>query len=316
VTSDLDTIKKVKEFVAQLDQPRIPPPPPETEVIKMRYATAKDAVTQIKTVLGEVADIQVDERLNALIVTGSPEGVDQIKEFLAKVDIPLQQVMLDLKVVDITSTGRKSLGINWNQWLATTIFAEGARPDGTAPPAYLGIPIDAFARTPFSLTATLNFLVESNEARILAAPRIATMSGKTASIHVGDKFPIVYYDPRAGQYQVIYVDIGIKLEVKPTIGPDGYITCDITPTVSSLRELIQNQYPRTIERTATTTMRVKDGETIVIGGLIQDEDREVVDKVPLLGDLPIVGALFKTTTKGPDVKSEVVIMITPKVLSH
>ena len=147
----------------------------------------------------------------------------------------------------------------------------------------------------------------------MASPRVAAQSGTEAQIHIGDKFPIVYFDPRAGQFQVNYVDIGIKLDVTANVKQDGYVVCKILPEVSTLVELVNNQYPRTAVRKVTTDARIKDGETLVLGGLIREEDIQAVQKVPLLGDLPIFGTLFRNTTFSKT-RNEVVLMMTSNIM--
>ena len=109
------------------------------------------------------------------------------------------------------------------------------------------------------------------------------------------------------------MDIGIKLDVKPEIKADGYIVTELRPEVSNLIELVNNQYPRTAIRTVNTTMRVKDGDTIVIGGLIREDERVTVAKLPFLGDLPVLGVLFRTTGVDKS-RSEVVMMLTPHIM--
>jgi len=182
-----------------------------------------------------------------------------------------------------------------------------------APPQFTQLAISEFARSPFVIASSINFLVTQGEAKVLASPRIATISDKESLIHIGDKFPIVYFDPRAGQFQVQYVDIGIKLDVKPSVKADGYIVCDIRPEVSTLVELVNNQYPRTAVRTVQTLMRVKDGDTVVIGGLINEQDIQNVQKVPLLSDLPIIGTMFRSISVTRS-RNEVVLMLTPHVM--
>jgi len=175
------------------------------------------------------------------------------------------------------------------------------------------IAIGAFARSPLAIAASISFLVTQNEAKILASPRVASLSGEEALIHIGDKYPIVYFDPRAGQFQVQYVDIGIKLDVTSTVKADGYVLIDVRPEVSTLLELINNQYPRTAVRIIETKMRVKDGDTIIIGGLIREEDIQNVSKIPLLGDLPILGPLFRQVSVTKN-RNEVVLMMTPNIM--
>lgn len=322
---------QIKRELANLDRVPEPPPPPLREFLSVKYGDINEVRTLLSTLVPDVT-YNVDTRLNLLIAEGAPGAVDQAKELLAEIDRPLDQVMIDLKVIDISDNGTKNLGVTWggngspgivetnfNEYAvgqevlrtaAGPILSPAAVP---AIPANVPIAIGSFARTPLALSASIQFLVTQNEAKILAAPRIAALSGEEALIHIGDKYPIVYFDPRAGQFQVQYVDIGIKLDVTSTVKADGYIVCDVRPEVSTMLELINNQYPRTAVRLVQTKMRVKDGDTIIIGGLIREEDIQNVTKVPLLGDLPILGALFRSvkTTKN---RNEVVLMMTPNIM--
>lgn len=326
-----EDLLQIKRELSNLDRVPQPPPPPTREFIPVKYAD----ITEVRGLLGTmVPDVQynVDARQNLLIVEGSPGAIDQVRELLAELDRPQEQVMVDLKVVDISDNGSKNLGVQWggNQTpnaLSTQFneYAVGQRvvrtPQGPvldpvaaiASPANVPIAIGSFARTALAIDATINFLVSQNEAKILASPRVASISGKESLIHIGDKYPIVYFDPRAGQFQVQYVDIGIKLDVTSHVKADDHVVINIRPEVSTLLELINNQYPRTAVRIIETEMRVKNGDTVVMGGLIREEDIQNVTRVPLLGDLPILGTLFKTTSVTKN-RNEVVLMMTPHIM--
>jgi type II secretory pathway component GspD/PulD (secretin) len=348
-------ILSIKSELPNLDRIPPQPEPPQREFLSVKYGDIQQVQNLLKTL---VPDLQynVDERLKLLVVEGTPSAIDQAKALLAELDRPLDQVMIDVKVVDLTESGAKRLGVQWTnadgaQGTFNTTFTESALPETvlfpnqigaglppfttsvpdaagnvtitpnasglvttpTGPATQLGLPIFPFARTPFIINATIQFLVSNNEAKILASPRVATQSGTEALIHIGDKFPIVYFDPRAGQFQVQYVDIGIKLDVKPEIKADGYIVTELRPEVSNLIELVNNQYPRTAIRTVNTTMRIKDGDTIIIGGLIREDERTAQTRIPLLGDLPILGVLFRSTQVDKS-RSEVVMMLTPHIM--
>jgi type II secretory pathway component GspD/PulD (secretin) len=332
VTANPKMLNEVRSLVKGID---VPAPPGKTtamvqekvEVVRLKYAQAKDVQTTLKNLLGTdaPANMEIDERLNALVMKGYETQIERAKAQLDEIDIPLQQVMLSVKVVDLSENATKNLGVNWQIGAidGTQPIRWYENPIGYAPPAFqaptqatgTGMPIGFFVRNPFVLQSALSLQVTQGEAKILASPRVAALSGKEATIHIGDKYPIVYYDPRAGQYQVIYVDIGIKLTVKPTISPDGYITTDIDTTVADLRELINNQYPRTTERSAKLVIRVKDNNTIVIGGMVNDSNRTTVSKVPFLGDIPLIGNFFKTRSVDRT-RGEVVLMITPKIITQ
>ena len=339
-----DDLLQIKRELSNLDRVPEPPAPPLREFLPVSYG-AIDEVRGLLSTLVPDAQYNVDTRRNLLIVEGSPGAIEQVRELLAELDKPAEQVMVDLKVVDLSDNGTKALGVTWGQngaagTVTTTlteaaipasrvsersIFQPGVGPNGTttftpngftggaAAPANVPISIGSFARSPFALQASISFLVTQNEAKLLASPRVASISGKESLIHVGDKYPIVYFDPRAGQFQVQYVDIGIKMDVTATVKADDFVEVQIRPEVSTLLELINNQYPRTAVRIVESTMRVKDGDTIIIGGLINEQDLQNVTKIPLLGDLPILGALFRQTAITRS-RNEVVIMMTPSIM--
>ena len=192
-------------------------------------------------------------------------------------------------------------------WHPTPTYASGSQ--GTNYP----MPIGYFTRSGLVLQFQLQALITATEAKVLASPRLTTKSGEKAEVHIGERYPIVYYDPRAGQYQVQYVDIGTNLELTATVLPDGYVELNMKPDISNLLGLVNDQYPRTANRTANITMRVKDGDTMVLAGLLREDEQKTTRKVPLLGDIPIIGHLFKTESVDKS-KNEVVIMVTPQIL--
>ena len=323
-----DQIRDIRALIANLDVPGPPPPPPPpappppvTQVFKVKYAKASEVASQMGGLVPQ-GSIIVDNRLNSLIVTGSEGTLTTVKDFLASVDVAQPQVSMELKVLELSSTTSRNLGINWGSSLQTS-WTERVHSDvGATDPTDPGVAtlqmgdigIHTFTRTAFSLQSTINFLLSSSEAKLLANPRITTMDGLKANIHLGDRIPLVYYDPRAGLYQATYIDVGVVLSVTPIVNGDGYITAEISPEVSSVTSFIQN-FPQVATRSASTTVRVKDGDTIIIGGLLRDDERVDISKIPILGDIPILGALFRNKSAAMQ-STEVVFMITPKVLKY
>jgi len=329
-------VLQIKAEVPNLDRVPEPPAPPQREFVPVKYGEMNEIKSLLATLVPDV-QYNVDSRRQVLILEGAPGAIDQVKELLAEIDRPMDQVMMEIKVVDLSENGSKTLGMTWGGTQPGTLgttFTENAVGQSVvrsinyltgqpvvnldpatipAPSQFTSLAINPFARSPFVIQSNMNFLISEGEAKILASPRIATISGKESLIHIGDKFPIVYFDPRAGQFQVQYVDIGIKLDVNPQVKADGYIMCDLRPEVSTLVELVNNQYPRTAVRTVQTLMRVKDGDTVVIGGLINEQDVHGVTRVPLLGDLPIIGAMFRSISD-TRARNEVVLMLTPHVM--
>ncbi|MGM9992458.1 MAG: secretin N-terminal domain-containing protein [Candidatus Bruticola sp.] len=326
-------LKEIKSKLPNLDQVPAPPPAPRREYITVNYGKAEEIQTLLKTLVPDIT-LNLDKRMGILVVEGTDEQIEQVQEVLANIDRPLKQVMLDFKVVELNETGSKNLGVQWSDdagamGVFNTTFAEivpslfyGADRHmitneefdlGEDSSDLTAFNLGTFGRSPLLIKASISFVVENSDSKTLASPRIATQSGEKAEVYVGQRYPIVFYDPRAGQFQVQYVDIGTKLEATPEVKDDGHVVVELTPTTSSAGNLVNNQYPITYERTAKSKVRVKDGDTIVLGGLISDSEKHSVSKLPLLGDLPVIGALFRYESHSSD-RSEVVFMVTPHIM--
>jgi len=315
-----DDVLGAKSLASGLDRPPPPPPPaPEVQVVKVNYSEANTLLPILKPMFSDLS-FNMNATLNSYIVSGNPESIQALRDMIAKIDVPLQQVMVEVKVVDLTEAASKTLGFEHgtNGTNGTFVTTETETPDtalnGSTQATVNSFNLNFFTRTPFTITTTINALVARNDAIVLATPRVVTMSTKQATVLIGNKFPIVFFDPRAGQFQVQYVDIGVKLQVKPTVMSDGYVQMEIQPDVSQFIALINNQFPETATRQANITCRVKDGDTLVLGGLINEQDQTAVQKIPFLGDIPVLGAFFRESNKSKT-KNEVVILVTPKVVT-
>jgi len=315
----LGTIKRVKNLVGKLDVPKVYDPEQkiDTCVIKLSYAKVKDIETYFKELLPDV-DYQIDERLNAFVIQSSSEVINQCKDVLSQIDIPLDQVVMDVKVISMTKNGTKTLGsvltgTTTSSSSITTQLVENADTATQTVPNYMDLPITYFSRTPIQINMILTALIAKNEAEVLATPSIATLDGKEGMVEATRKYRYVNYDSRSGSYTVQDVDVGVTLKVTPKITPDGYVMVTVEPKVSDFLGLIQQRFPNTLERTCKVNLRVKDGETLVLAGLIREFESKNKQKIPLLGDLPIVGEIFKGT-QHQKVDDELVIMITPKIL--
>ncbi|MFH1453674.1 MAG: secretin N-terminal domain-containing protein [Armatimonadota bacterium] len=330
VSASGDELKYVKSLVEQLDQlPSISQDPNTvTKVIKVKYGKAVD----IKEMVGKwypQIRIVTDERINGFIVKETKDNIEKLEKFINEVDAPKRQVELDVKIVDLTESGSKSLGVTWNSGgsIFTTTFNE-VQYNGVAwqdvnnanwppiqTPTYVDLPFGTFARTPITLTMALNYLVTKGEAKILGSPKVVTLSGEKAIITVGQKYPITYNDPRAGTTQAEYIDIAIKLEVTPQITPDGFIMAEVKPEISEISTTqLGSAFPETTTRKLNTNAIVKEGDTIILAGLYRKSFSSTRNKIPLLGDMPYVGEFFKNTSD-LSTKDELVIMITPKIVN-
>jgi general secretion pathway protein D len=223
----------------------------------------------------------------SLIVKGPPASVDQAMKVLALSDVAPRQVMIELKVVETSPDETEELGFKWN-WTRFSFTESG----GATRPLGFG----AFSRVPWSFESILSAMITKKVARLLASPSVAVLNDQDAQIFIGDTLrfqSLAQSGPNTGnQFTVVEVPVGIILLCHPRINDDGYITLRVHPVVSSLTGLVDG-LPQTSAREAETTIRLKDGETFVLGGLIRDEDIKQMSKIPLLGDLPVIGQLFR-----------------------
>ena len=157
----------------------------------------------------------------------------------------------------------------------------------------------------------INALISQGKGRLLANPRIVTKDGQAGEVFIGDQIPVVTGVTPQGVPQVVFIDAGVKLNITPKINPDGMITVRVLTEVGVARQFATGVGKST--RKAVTTLTVRDGSPIVIGGLIRTEERTTTIKIPLLGDIPIIGFLFRReqTTQST---SEVVFVVTPRSL--
>jgi Flp pilus assembly secretin CpaC len=285
----------------------------------IKYSNPTDLAKQLSTVI-PATSFSVDSRTDTLLVSGSPDIIQSARNFMALADIPAPQVVFEVKVVDITSNNdTNNSGISWVGASPFDLFENCVGcPPGTdiSQKQVSGNPIapQPFTRNALFVQGKLNYLITHNEAQLLANPRISALDNQPASLLVGTQYPIVYFDPKAGNFQVNYVDIGVKVNITPIINSDGYITTTLHAERSTITGLVQT-FPILDQREANSTLRVKDGDTIVLGGMLDDETTKSLSKIPLLGDIPIFGAFFRSiqTTK---LHNEVVFLITPHIVAE
>lgn len=272
-------------------------------IVKLKYLKADQMKSTLGTILPENR-IRIDSAHNSLVLMGNENEYSMVKDVLSELDIPQKQVMFEAEVVEISKSDLKHLGVRW-EW--------GNFPASLGNEMVGVIPVGPQGSST-NYRASIDAMVNTENAKILANPRVATLDGQTARILIGDRLPVEtkYLENGVQQIAVNYIDVGIKLEVTPWVNEDGIITTKLLPEVSTNIATAGNN-PSIRTRQAETTLRVKNGETIVIGGLIQREDRKNVTKVPLLGDIPLIGNLFKSTNIEKR-ETELMIFITPKIL--
>jgi general secretion pathway protein D len=265
--------------------------------------------------LGESVDVgmAVDRRLNAIWLRGSPDRIARLKTMIALIDVPVDSVILETQFVELTEQGSRNIGIDYAN--ANGQIASGSIQRGGFAPFGADLNKNIYSA---SIQAALYAQVQKGNGRIVSTPRIAAQSGDTAKILTGDALPILTSIALSGvnavSQQVQYVNVGVTLQVAPRVSPDSFVTSHIYAVVSSVTGF-QQGYPTISQREAETTASVRDGETFVIGGLTMDNALSTRTKVPLFGDLPLLGQLFRVD-KSSKSKTDLYIVITPHIVRH
>jgi general secretion pathway protein D len=255
--------------------------------------------------------IGIDRRLNAIILRGSPERIAHLKAKIAKLDVPVTSVVLETTFVELTESGAKNLGIDFNN--ANNQIAVAQYQSGSFASANFGKASGTFSS---SLQTAIYAQVQKGEGRIISRPRISAQSGGTAKIITGDALPILTSIALSGvnavSQQVQYVNVGVTLQIAPRISEDGYVTSHVFCEVSSVTGTSQG-YPTISQREASTSATVKDGEAFIIGGLTEENEITNNSKLPVAGDVPLLGSLFNVK-KSTRSKTQLYIVVTPHIV--
>jgi type II secretory pathway component GspD/PulD (secretin) len=295
-----------------------------TYVIPLEFADAFELVPVVEKIVEKVA---ADPGGNRLVVVATPGTIDQIRDVVKELDVPPVQIMLETEVIEVSTNDLTELGIDWSKITKqTVIFTEGeaapSEPDvqpDAMPYGGRGVDFDNVHRQAQVLEMALDLLETNGKARVLTRSKLATLNNRKAEIHIGDVIPYTVSGlTTGGQFEVKVerAEVGVNVGVTPRAAGDGHITVLVEPNVSTIVGFRgpNNEIPWTKERRAKTQVRVMDGQTFMIAGLLSEDESNDVGKVPLLGDIPILGYLFqhqKTEIK----KTDLIIKITPKIVS-
>ena len=277
-----------------------------------------------KTTAEISGNLTVDKATNSLLFYGTASEAQKIRVVLDQIDIPYEQVSLEAQVMSINKTDSKNLGIEWEWSKAPQSYEEYTAGKITRASSFnKGTTggIISFGRNPeglpfeFYYAAKINALINNGKANILSKPKITTINGKEATINIGGEVPIptltVSDNTTTTTYE--YKETGIILKYTPRVNDDGYITAKIHTEVSTPTYDADAKAYRFNKRSADTQVRLKDGETMVIGGLIGSDESKVMSKIPFLGDLPILGRFFSNVNNSKN-ESEVIIFVTARIV--
>ncbi len=245
---------------------------------------------------------------NAVVVTAPSQMLVKIGKDLNRLDTPSPQIEIEAVAVEFSSTNSRELGLSLLQQLGTSVTSG----DSVAG----NISYSTIGKLPATFDSTLKALELSGKARVRARPKMALLNGKSASLFIGaQRFIQTQFNGFGGvQTRIQPVDVGVKLALTALTGGNGEITTTLSPEVSNITELdLQTGLPVLSTRRADTTVRIKDGETIAIGGLTLNQDQVTNRKIPFFGDIPGIGQLFRSE-KRDKVQTELVIFVTPRIL--
>ncbi len=289
----------------------------------------------IQSVLTKQGKIAIDSRTNKLIITDVPEVFPQIESILDELDIKAPQVLIEAQVIEVSKGSGYDVGFNWNvQGTFTGGATEmpwnyfGAR-EGNKLLRYLGTTSNDSPSTVSPKLSWENFtvvfkaLMQNQEARSLGKPKVITMNNNQAMVTSSRDASIgtITRDTGSGSSGTTTTSgserkrIGLTLTVTPQVNKEGYVTLTVLPSYSDLVASEMGDTYDTVTRAVTTQVRVKSGQTVVLGGLLQSSDKEMTYRVPLLGQIPIIGWLFTSKQKSKST-TDLVIFITPTVLSE
>lgn len=290
--------------------------------------SSTSAVTGVQSAATHSVGGETGSGARDILLSGEANIVDQALTLVRKLDRRRVQIRIGVRISDIDSEALKELGVRWN-WSSYTAHevpslsnnsSSSTTPSSATTPQTNGIQFGAFSHDPTYIEATLSALEQNHRSKLLASPTLSLLDGEHGYILIGDRivYPVLtgYTQAQTPIFSKEEERVGIYLQVAAQTTENGEITLTLYPQVSVVTGFLTingASYPQISTREQQTTVRVKDGEKIVVGGLIRDEEIKTIERVPILSRLPILGELF-TYRKKDRKRSEVVIMITPEIL--
>jgi type IV pilus secretin PilQ/predicted competence protein len=347
------TRQKGTNIYVIMESPDGPPVATVTDVFHTDYADAVMLQPTIEAVLTEVGTVVVDQRTNAMVVSDIPENMSTIESIVRELDNPTGQVFIEAQIVEVADQANLDLGVEWGfagydvegdlmygggfnnvhqtQWVnaedeETGIWSlQPIAVEDKTKEGLLELTLGRWSGLSDLLlgfqdvTATIRAMERDGLAKVLATPQILTIDNQEALIsitsHIAMARKTTVSTDGVMTIEPIYGDVGVTLKVTPHINNDNFVTMTIEPEVSSASRsaYFPDEAVDTRRRTAMTTVMARDGETIVIGGLLRKDVNETHFKIPFLGDIPLLGRLFRKSVE-TEVDSEVIVFITPRIL--
>lgn len=341
----IDTPEKIREMEAVIQKAEIPTYqrvyPTVTTNFVLQYARVEELEPQVTPMLTKdnaIGQLRADKRTKTLVVTDFPNVIQRVGDVVALFDRPQKQVFIEAKIVQVQLSDSFQMGVNWEylfrgldprfslkpvvQTFSETDLTRGLKAGSGAGVTYHTIAAGA------DLAAVVEALSTVGKTRLLQNPHIATMDGKEATIKAITTQPYSELQYETGSSNIVgktykFVDVGVSLGVTPRINEIGFITCDIRPEVSSILDWYdrdstagdgKNGVPVVKKSYAETSISVKDGVTIIIAGMIDENRTTKRTQVPLLGSIPLLGALFRYDNTSTE-NTETIVLLTPRIVT-
>ncbi len=300
----------------------------ETRIFNLNYAQAEKLQAKIQdTITKNIGRIKIDERTNKIAITDYPAKLDEIARIIAAFDEKTLQVLIDAQIIEVKPKDEFKMGVDWDFWLKKNLRLAASLPTSGAVNK-LSIGTATAGKSPTEneeYKGIIDLLRTIGDIKILSSPRIMALNNQEARILVGTKEPYASQTTVTGDGGTVttaesinFVDVGIKLYVTPTVNRDNFVTMKIKPEVSSTGTPYVTAKGESIPIVSTseaeTSVIVKDGVTIIIGGLTKHKIDKEKSQIPALGSIPVLGNLFKRTSNIAE-KTELVILITPHILT-
>ena len=297
----------------------------QTQVFELQYGKAEDVKAEVDKVLTpKLGAVSLDKRTNTLVVTDLPPKVQEIRQVIHAFDRKTREVIIEAKIIEVRLDDEFRMGVDWEALFSNLKDLTLKTTLPITPPLASSAKLIVGSLAKDKFTAVIEFLQTVGRVNILSTPQIAVVENEEATILVGTREAFVTSvvtqtaNAATTAEDLTFIDVGIQLKVTPSINRDGFVTMKIKPEVSSvtrtLTTALGNEVPIVETSTAETTVMVKDGITIVIAGLMKNETIENEKKVPILGDIPILGLAFRSKQEKVT-KTELIFFLTPTIIS-
>lgn len=316
------SLELMESAIQELDAPL------ETVFFDINYANTADIKTYLADLITPgVGQVIIDQRSNKALVSDLPKRLEKIKKIMTELDEASRQVLIVGEILQVSLNNKTEQGIDWEALLNTKGWQNfniaGKFPAISDSAAIVG-KLSVGTLTSDDYTAVVRMLQTCGDVDIISRPQVVVVNKEEAKIMVGSKEAYITQSQSQGQASTVtsesieFIDVGIKLRVVPTIGKDGFVTMKIKPEVSSVRETMKtsggSQIPIVETSETETVVKVKDGSMIMLAGLIRKEKRDDVSGFPVLSKIPVIKYFFSNSTS-EDKKTELVIFLTPKLIS-